>query len=124
MSQLTISQVTDFQQTHPPLLLVPRGVYIHKVRSIFRLRSYDPGNTQPRPILEVKQGSALISSMVGDHIRTERDVVHPFAFFFLVVLELGAHSHSHQFSETSTVLFFLFGATCDILQLPFYKYAW
>jgi hypothetical protein len=32
--------------------------------------------------LEVKQGSALISSMVGDHIRTERDVVHPFGVFF------------------------------------------
>jgi hypothetical protein len=51
-----------------------------------RLRSYDPGNTQPRPILEVKQGSALISSMVGDHIRTERDVVHPLPFFLRVLL--------------------------------------
>ena len=52
----------------------------------FRLRSYDPGNTQPRPILEVKQGSALISSMVGDHIRTERDVVHYFDFFLHISL--------------------------------------
>jgi hypothetical protein len=44
--------------------------------------------------LEVKQGSALISSMVGDHIRTERDVVHPFAFFFLrVLLALAARMY-------------------------------
>jgi hypothetical protein len=62
---------------------------------IFRLRSYDPGNTQPRPILEVKQGSALISSMVGDHIRTERDVVQSFYFFLHISLTVELFDAPH-----------------------------
>jgi hypothetical protein len=62
------------------------GLIRCKFCRVFRLRSYDPGNTQPRPILEVKQSSALISSMVGDHIRTERDVVHPFCLFLVFLL--------------------------------------
>jgi hypothetical protein len=67
---------------HPFYQSFLKGYKLAKFCHGFRLRSYDPGNTQPRPILEVKQGSALISSMVGDHIRTERDVIHSFAFFF------------------------------------------
>jgi hypothetical protein len=76
----------DVQGATPPLhpfyQNFLKGYRIAKFCKYFRLRSYDPGNTQPRPILEVKQGSALISSMVGDHIRTERDVAHAFAIFF------------------------------------------